>query len=898
MEQISINMLWVLICATIVFLMQGGLCTTAYVVVATIIPVSTFSMFGHLSSGHIEVVICDRWIAQSSVDISEGNLSYVTDAWSALILDFFDSFELLRAELTVGQQNQLQLLIIVVVALIAFLLLRKVGQRYAIHVKNDSENDKQYAEATTQFCREPEKKYDQLEKLSVAVGQSPVAELITDDKGIVSYANQRFTEITGYSEVEVLEQPIRDICSGEMFGEHYGQMWETVQSGEIWRGEFKARKKNDEVFWISSSVSPIRNAEEGISHYLFVFEDITERKKLVSKMMEANEALIAVHQVHAQLFESTTAYEVAKVLTDAMVSDFEAYFACVWLVKDGDLCNECELIDACKTNEQCLHLVASSGHYTHIDGGHRRVPLGVFKNGLIAYGRGKTICHDVVNDERVHHRDWAQEHGLQTFAGFPLIRDGEVIGVMAMFSQKKLSQHVLNTLELLAQLGTSGLTSVEKTEALHSSQDYTNNIIESMVTSLVVFSPEGKIVDVNQATSKLLGYAKDELVGQPACLLFDEEGQCEFGQLVSADLEELSYGKKLLKKLVLTGHVTDDDCHYVAKDGNRIAVNFSGSVMRDTAGQIQGVVCVAQDITEQKQLQCELAQAQKLESVGQLAAGIAHEINTPTQYVGDNTRFLKDAFGGISKALDSFEELLAAVKSGEIDEELIAKLEKVLDEADIEYLTEEIPLAIDQSLGGVERVAKIVRAMKEFSHPGSDEMSIVNLADAIETTITVSHSEWVYVAEMETHFLTDLPDIYGLPGELNQVFLNLIVNASHAIADRLSDAGHDLGKITISTCREEDWAVITIKDNGTGMSEHILARIFDPFFTTKEVGRGTGQGLAIARSVIVDKHQGKLECTSKVGEGTVFTIRLPIQQELQDVVVTSLSISQNEETVK
>ncbi len=278
-------------------------------------------------------------------------------------------------------------------------------------------------------------------------------------------------------------------------------------------------------------------------------------------------------------------------------------------------------------------------------------------------------------------------------------------------------------------------------------------------------------------------------------------------------------------------------------------------------------------------LQMELSQAQKLESVGQLAAGIAHEINTPTQYVGDNTRFLKDAFGDISTVLDSFGKLLQATKSGTVDGQLVAEVEATLKQADVEYLTEEIPQAIDQSLSGVEQVAKIVRAMKEFSHPGTEEKSLVDLSQAIETTITVAHSEWKYVAEMETEFDSELPQVSCLPAELNQVFLNLIVNAAHAIGDTLGDDATKKGTITVGTRRDGEWVEIFIRDTGTGIPEDVRSRIFDPFFTTKGVGKGTGQGLAIARSVVVNKHDGTIACETELGQGTTFLVRLPLEEK-------------------
>lgn len=277
-----------------------------------------------------------------------------------------------------------------------------------------------------------------------------------------------------------------------------------------------------------------------------------------------------------------------------------------------------------------------------------------------------------------------------------------------------------------------------------------------------------------------------------------------------------------------------------------------------------------------KQLHDQLAQAKKLESIGELAAGIAHEINTPIQYVGDNTRFVQSACEDITAILEVCQSLIG---DSEAQGDFAAKtvqLQETMDDADVEYLIEEIPTAIKQSLEGVERVAKIVRAMKEFAHPGVSEMTPTDIGKAIENTVMVARNEWKYVAELETEFDPSLPLVPCLPGELNQVLLNMIVNAAHAIADTLSDSVDRKGKIQISTALAQPFAEIRIKDTGSGIPQENIERIFKPFFTTKSAGKGTGQGLAIAHSVIVEKHQGTIQVESNVGEGTTFVIRIPL----------------------
>jgi signal transduction histidine kinase len=282
------------------------------------------------------------------------------------------------------------------------------------------------------------------------------------------------------------------------------------------------------------------------------------------------------------------------------------------------------------------------------------------------------------------------------------------------------------------------------------------------------------------------------------------------------------------------------------------------------------------EIAERKRMECELAQAHKLEAVGHLAAGIAHEINTPAQYVGDNTRFLRDVFTDVDTLLSDLDRLLLAAKQGHISDELIAEVDVNVRNAEISYIKEEAPKAIAQSLEGIDRVADIVRAMKEFSHPGNGKKQPVDLNRAIERTLTVSRNEWKYVADMVTDFDPDLPAVPCLAGDFNQVILNLIVNAAQAIASAVGDGSQGRGRITVRTRLAGDWVDIRIEDSGTGIPKSIRNKVFDHFFTTKEVGKGTGQGLSIVQNIVVQKHGGTICFESEEGKGTIFIVHLPL----------------------
>jgi PAS domain S-box-containing protein len=309
--------------------------------------------------------------------------------------------------------------------------------------------------------------------------------------------------------------------------------------------------------------------------------------------------------------------------------------------------------------------------------------------------------------------------------------------------------------------------------------------------------------------------------------------------------------------------------------------------LRNSVGDIIGVLGIFQDVTEQRRLEQQLAQAHRLESIGQLAAGIAHEINTPTQFVSDNLAFLKEHFGAVLAIVDEYRQAMDSVDGPVAWSQRLQTIQATLDRMDYEFLRQEIPEAIAQSLEGLNRVAMIVRAMKEFSHPGSDRLEPADLNRAINSTVEVSRNRWKYTSGLELELACDLPMIPCLLGEFNQVLLNLIVNAADAVADRFGTAGDVHGMITISTHKTDEHHVeVRVKDNGTGIPEAIRDRIFTPFHTTKEVGKGTGQGLALARNVIVNKHHGELFFQTAAGEGTTFIIRLPTEVQTSTIPVS------------
>jgi PAS domain S-box-containing protein len=386
-------------------------------------------------------------------------------------------------------------------------------------------------------------------------------------------------------------------------------------------------------------------------------------------------------------------------------------------------------------------------------------------------------------------------------------------------------------------------------------------ILESPEAALITCDLNGNVVTWSSGAERIFGYKAREIAGRNLRITVPAD---HWRDREASDAKTRS-GERVaqFETVILTS------------GGQRLEVLASASPIRDEAGGVIGSAHMVRDISESRRLQGQLAQAQKLESVGRLAAGIAHEINTPIQYVGDNAEFLKTAFQQMMPFILARTDIIEALRRGPRPD-LAEQIESLCRKMDAGYLCNEVPKALDELTGGVEQVARIVRAMKEFSHPDAADKVMLDINRAIESTILVSKNEWKYVADLTADFDRDLPLTPCLAGEFNQVILNLIVNAAQAIAEIVKDSGRK-GAIHIATCRNSSWVEIRVSDTGGGIPEELHSKIFDPFFTTKEVGKGTGQGLYIAHTVIAKKHGGVLSFESKPGVGTTFLVQLPME---------------------
>jgi len=397
---------------------------------------------------------------------------------------------------------------------------------------------------------------------------------------------------------------------------------------------------------------------------------------------------------------------------------------------------------------------------------------------------------------------------------------------------------------------------------LRSAEERYRELFLRSPAGMIRVTEDGRILDCNLAMARMFGFdTREELMATPMAERYFDGGERD----------------ALIARLAEQPTTADLERRLRRKDGSPVWLLTTIRVVEGRNGEPRVFDGMMIDISDKKRYQIGLLHAQKLEAVGELAAGIAHEINTPIQFVSDNTRFLQESFAAVSQMIAASDEVRAQAEHGPVDPVVLDRAASVQLNADWAYLQSEVPKALDQMLDGLGRVAKIVRAMKEFSHVDqSTDMAAADINRAIENTLVVARNEYKYVAVAEAQLASDLPPVMCHIGDLNQVFLNLVINAAHAIEDVV--AGTDqLGRIEVRTKRDGDWVEIDVSDTGTGIPEAVRNKVFDPFFTTKGVGRGSGQGLTLARAIVVEKHDGQISFDTEVGKGSTFRVRLPVR---------------------
>lgn len=398
-------------------------------------------------------------------------------------------------------------------------------------------------------------------------------------------------------------------------------------------------------------------------------------------------------------------------------------------------------------------------------------------------------------------------------------------------------------------------------DELHKGHLLIQRLLEAMPSILIGVDADGNITQWNAAAKNIFGVTASQSLSRPFTEIVRQLKQDE---IVSA-----------VEQIQCCDTVHLEQVAYQKPDGVTGVLKLTFTALFE-GGSYAGFLLLGEDVSERIVMEKQQRLGQKMEAIGELAAGIAHEINTPMQYIGDNIRFLQDGFAGILKLVACYDEAIAAISQGERTlEQGLLDIRQCEEDADIGFLRDEAPPAIAQTLEGVAHVSKIVGAMKELSHPGTEKKVPVDINKVIDNAATVCRNEWKYVADLEMELDPNLPMIYAL-SEIYQVFLNIIVNAAQAIAEK----DHaERGCIHICTSHKKDMVEILIRDSGPGISQEQQSRIFDPFFTTKAPGKGTGQGLAISHHIVCNRLDGRIFVESKSGHGACFIIQLPVGNE-------------------
>lgn len=485
---------------------------------------------------------------------------------------------------------------------------------------------------------------------------------------------------------------------------------------------------------------------------------------------------------------------------------------------------------------------------------------------MLAQGRQRK------NEEYITYPDGSQRL-IETLKSPYWGPDGELIGLIGISRditdrkrsevalQEAYSQVEKRVSERTEELASANaLLQIEVAERQQAHREI-NQILSSISAVLIGLDKDCAVTRWNQAAQETFGLPADTVVGRH---LEHMELPGEWRMLVkSVELTRASM------KSTRINNVT----HACPTGVQRFHV-VTITPLLDKPDSLDGFLVLGEDISEMKFFEAQLGQAANLEAIGQLAAGIAHEINTPVQFIGDSMTFLQEACDGLQRLAVLTERLFPA--SGQERGDIIKAIEKLSSDIDLEFILEEVPRTIERIHYGVDRVSSIVRAIKRFSHPISGGMRKVDIRESIESTLVISRNEWRYVAEVVTEFDPELEAVICNPAEINQVLLNIIVNAAYAIEEAVRGTSKK-GLITITTRQDGEYVEICIQDTGPGIPENIRGKVFNLFFTTKEVGRGTGQGLAIAHDIVVNKHGGVIGFETVVGEGTVFHVRLPLR---------------------
>lgn len=707
---------------------------------------------------------------------------------------------------------------------------------------------------------------------------APICISVTDLRGRYLYVNAALCRLLGYGCEEMVGMHIEQVAYPDQEEIQANRaLRQRSLAGDLLEYAVERRycRKDGGVVYALLQISLVRG-EDGAPLFFFAQTlDISARRAMEDALRQRLRELEAMDTLSRSLRAAASEEELLSSFLQSVLSVLgESSGVIVWRLPPG----------------RVLHAVARCGLFERlaIPALGEDLPARLFASGDVYIG-------GEFKDDPLFPLQMRQPlpHGWRAVC-FGLKSAAELLGVVLLLLPltRPVEETEKRLLSLIAEIGSNAVARNRMHENLQKSyQDLQREIsqrrdVQAMLArekevlavsllsireGLILVDTDGRITLFNRAAENITGWQAEQAINKPLASvlrLLESRASAPAADPLAYLLE---WETKRQRAPLITRPPTLE-----RSDGQKLLLSASVSTVNSREGRLLGHILIFEDATEKINQEAQSALSQKLESIGQLAAGIAHEINTPIQYVGDNLHYLQRAFERMSETLTEEERLIEARQGSQLTAEDAAALRALRQEKKIKRCLEQVPPAIAEALEGVERVRKIVLAIREFSHPAAKEKAVADINQGILTTITISRNVWKYHAEMETDLDPNLPLVWCRIDEINQVVLNMIVNAAQAIQEVLPKDGGQKGSIRIATRCKDDRVQIVIADSGAGIPEDIRSRIFDPFFTTKGVGRGTGQGLALAHSIIVQKHHGRILVDSQVGKGTTFTIELPI----------------------
>lgn len=681
---------------------------------------------------------------------------------------------------------------------------------------------------------------EQLNFLQVLIEAIPNPVFFKDKEGMYTGCNRAFQSLMGVRAEDIRGASVNAVLDRDQAELFAQKDRELLREGGVQVFETQLKLPGRSPLDVINSKAVIKKSSGEVDGLVGVILDITE-------LRAAERALRASEEQFRSLFEQAPIslweedFSLLKKhldsLTETGCDDLEAFFE----DNPEEVFKCASLVRVVNVNTHTLDLFGAKDKQEmmiNLDKIFTEESLPAFKQEFLALYNGARAV-----SLNIHNRSLAG-HDLYLLINATIAPGSERIWDRVLVSIQDLTERL------------------ESEAALRESEKRYRKLVEALSEGLVQVDQKARIKFCNKRFVQMTGYSESELLGSSIFEYLDQKNAEIFKEQL---------------QMRVSGREDNYELSFLSRSGQPVDTLVSPRAIFDAERVYRGAYALVTDITDRKKLELQLRQSQKMEAIGQLAAGIAHEINTPTQYVVSNSHFLQEGFLSLIELQKRTKDFLARLVGDSAYSQELASLNDFAGEIDLEYLQEEIPEALEANIDGLNRIAVIVRSMRDFAHPGMENKEPVNLNQVIENTVTVARNEWKYVADLETDLDPELPMVDCVSNEIKQALLNIVVNAAQAIGEVVTEGVDKKGLIKIASRADGAQAVITISDSGPGIPSELSERVFDPFFTTKDPGKGTGQGLAIAYRAVVDNHGGSLSLKSYPGGGAVFEISLPLK---------------------